>query len=175
LGSLRNVLLRAEGGTGRLTAVAFGAGLVGVGLQTAIQAPQSALAMASDGTLDPQLAAMMSNLGYMLSVIAYVPVGIMLTAVAAVTLRHRALPRWIGWLSAVTAVIYLTLTVGIAIDSGPLALGGWGTYVPYTLMVIWVAATTTAVIRRLSRPASPPVPDGQQELPHHDHIAPAGR
>jgi hypothetical protein len=154
LGCLRAVLLRAEGGTGRLTSVAFGAGLVGFRLQAAIQAPQSALAMASDGTLDPQLAAMVSNLAYALSVIAYVPVAVMLAAVAAVTLRTRALPVWIGWLSALMAATYLILTAGIVVDSGPLALGGWATYVPYTLMVIWLAATTTAVILRLGKPAT---------------------
>jgi hypothetical protein len=159
LGSLRSVLLRAEGGTGRLTGVAFGAGSVGFGLQAAIQAPQSALAMASDGTLDPQLAAMMSDLGFALSVVAYVPVAVMLAAVAAVTLRTRALPVWIGWLSAITAATYLLLSAGIAVESGPLALGGWGTYVPYTLMVIWVASTTTAVILRLGGPATPRVDD----------------
>jgi hypothetical protein len=175
LGSLRSVLARAEGGTGRLSAVAFGAGLVGVGLQAAIQAPQSALAMASDGSLDPHLAAMMSNLGYVLSAIAYVPLAVMLVAVALVTLRTRALPVWIGWLSALTAVTYLILTAGIALDSGPLALGASGTYVPYALTVIWLAATTTAVIRRLGRPSTPRVPDSPRALLHDDHISPAGR
>jgi hypothetical protein len=175
LGSLRAVLLRAEGGTGRLTALMFGAGLVGIGLQAAIQAPQSALAMASDGTLDPQLAAMTSNLGYALSVIAYVPLAVMLAAVAVVTLRTRALPVWIGWLSAVTAATYLILTAGIAIDSGPLALGGWATYVPYTLMVIWVAATTTAVILRLGRPAATRTLASPHAPLHPERLSSAGR
>jgi hypothetical protein len=175
LGSLRSVLARAEGGTGRLSAVAFGAGLVGVGLQAAIQAPQSALAMASDGSLDPQLAAMMSNLGYVLSAIAYVPLAVMLVAVALVTRRARALPVWIGWLSALTAGTYLVLTAGIALDSGPLALGASGTFVPYTLTVIWLAATTTAVIRRLGRPSTPRVRESPRALLHDDHISSTGR
>jgi hypothetical protein len=92
-----------------------------------------------------------------------------------VTLRTRALPVWIGWLSALTAVTYLILTAGIALDSGPLALGASGTYVPYTLTVIWLAATTTAVIRRLGRPSTPRVPESPRALLHDDHISPAGR
>jgi hypothetical protein len=44
--------------------------------------------MASDGTLDPQLAMMMSDLGGAISVVAYVPIAVMLAAVAAVWLRR---------------------------------------------------------------------------------------
>lgn len=55
LGSLRSHLLRAEGGNGHLTAVAYGAGVLGFGLQAAIQAAAKVLAMVSDGTPDPQL------------------------------------------------------------------------------------------------------------------------
>lgn len=40
LGILRSHLLRAEGGNGHLTAVAYGAGVLGFDLQAAIQAPQ---------------------------------------------------------------------------------------------------------------------------------------
>lgn len=42
--------------------------------------------MASAGTLDPQLAIMMSDLGGAISVVGYVPIAVMLAAVAAVWL-----------------------------------------------------------------------------------------
>ena len=151
LGSLRSYLARAEGGNGYLATVAFGAGVLGFGLQAAIQAPQSALAMASDQPLDPQLAAMISDLGSAISVVAYVPVAVMLGAVAVVALHTRALPAWLGWLSAVTAIIYLVESAGIAVDAGPLARGGWGTYIPYTLTVVWLVAVPTAMLNRTRR------------------------
>lgn len=164
LGSLRSFLLRAEGGTGRLSTVAFGAGLVGFGLQAAIQAPQSALAMASDGTLDPQLAAMMSDLGFALSIVAYVPIAVMLAAVAVVSLRTGALPAWLGWLSAGAAVASLVLSAGIAVDRGPLAPGEWGTYVPYLLMVVWLASVSAVMVVRLRKAAGLRIPDSPAEL-----------
>jgi hypothetical protein len=167
LGSLRSFLLRAEGGTGRLSSVAFGAGLVGFGLQAAIQAPKSALAMASDGSLDPQLAAMMADLSSALTVVAYVPVGVMFAAVAVVVLRTGALPAWMGWLSAVTACAHLVMTGSLAVTSGPLARGGWATFVPSTLMIVWLAATTTVMVLRLREPPLPRIPDTAHELLRH--------
>jgi hypothetical protein len=88
--------------------------------------------MASDGRLDPQLAAMMSGLGSAMSVVAYVPMAVMLAAFATVVLRTGALARWLGWLSGLAAVAYLLLSAGIALDHGLLARGAWTTFVPYT-------------------------------------------
>lgn len=159
LGSLRSYLARAEGGDGHLATVAFGAGVLGFGLQAAIQAPQSTLAMASDQPLDAQLAAMISDLGGAISVVAYVPVAVMLGAVAVVALHTRALPAWLAWLSAVTAITYLVASAGIAVDAGPLARGGWASYIPYTwasyipytLTVVWLVAVPTVIVNRTRR------------------------
>lgn len=52
-GSLRSFLLRAEGGTGRLTGVAFGAGVCWAVLQMVFQSIQLALALGAQGELDP--------------------------------------------------------------------------------------------------------------------------
>lgn len=167
LGSLRGFLLRAEGGTGRLSTVAFGAGLVGIGINMLVQAPQSALAMASNRQVEPGLAGMISDLGYALSTIAYVPVAVMLIAVAVVSFRHKAFPAWLGWLSVVGATVHLVASLGIVADGGPLVPGGWLTYVVYPVYVVWLASTTTAMIRRIGKPApgrTMLVPDTPEEL-----------
>jgi hypothetical protein len=91
--------------------------------------------------------------------VAYVPVAVLLGAVAVVALHTRALPAWLGWLSAVTAVAYLVASVGIAVDTGPLARGGWGTYIPYTLTVVWLVAVPIVILARThSRAATPNEP-----------------
>jgi hypothetical protein len=95
-GSLRSFLLRAEGEEGRLSTVAFGASVIWAGLQMVFQSAQVALAMGSSGEVEPALAALISDLTYALSVIAYVPMAIMLTAVAVVSLRTGAFPVWLG-------------------------------------------------------------------------------
>jgi hypothetical protein len=153
-GSLRSFLLRAEGETGRLSSVAFGAGVVWAGLQMVFQGVQVALAMGSDGEVDPALAGMLGDLAYALSVIAYVPMAVLLAAVALVSLRTRAFPAWLGWLSAVAAATNLCLSLGIVVDSGPLVPGGGLTYVLYALTAVWLVVVTTVMVVRLGRPTS---------------------
>jgi hypothetical protein len=148
-GILRGVLARAEGEPARLSTIAFGAGVIWAGLQMVFQGAQVALAMGASGDIEPALAGMISDLTYALSVIAYVPMAVLLAAVAVVALRTGAFPRWLGWLSAVTAATNLCMVFGIVVDSGPLVPGASLTYVLYLLMVVWlVAATTVMVVRR---------------------------
>jgi hypothetical protein len=163
-GSLRSFLLRAEGETGRLSTVAFGAGVIWAGIQMVFQGVQVALAMGAGGDLEPSLAGMMGDLTYALSVIAYVPMAVMLAAVAAVSLRTRAFPAWLGWLSAVAAATNLCMSLGIVVDSGPLVPGGALTYVLYLLTAVWLVAATTVMFVRLGKPASAmAIPEGQED------------
>jgi hypothetical protein len=152
-GSLRSFLFRAEGNTGTLSTISFGAGVIWSGLQMVLQSAQVALAMGASGDIEPSLAGMISDLTYALSVIAYVPMSVMLAAVAAVAFRSRAFPVWLGWLSAITATINLLLSLGILANSGPLVPGGILTYVVYLLSAIWLFATTTVMFMRLGKPA----------------------
>jgi hypothetical protein len=153
-GSLRSFLLRAESETGRLSTVAFGAGVIWAGLQMMLQSVQVALAMGVGGDVAPGLAGMLGDLTYALSVIAYVPMAVTLAAVAVVTLRTGVFPAWLGWLSILVAAANLVMSLGIVADSGPLVPGGALTYVLYALMPIWLAAVTTVMVVRLAKPAS---------------------
>ena len=153
-GSLRSFLLRAEGETARLASVAFGAGVIWAGLQLVLQSVQVALAMSVGGEVTPALAGILGDLTYALSVIAYVPMAVMLTAVATVSLRAGVFPAWLGWLSALVAAGNLVMSLGIVVDSGPLVPGGALTYVLYALMPIWLVAVTTVMVVRLGKPAS---------------------
>jgi hypothetical protein len=152
LSSLRSLLLRAEGGTGRVSTVAFGAGIVGVGLSAAMQAPQVALALASGEAVDPALAGMFSALMYALSTIAFVPTAMLLAAVAAVSFRSGAFPAWLAWLSALGAVAHLVASLGLVAEGGPLTPGGWVTYVVYALLALWLLGTTVVMVARAGRP-----------------------
>ncbi len=153
-GSLRSFLLRAEGETARLASVAFGAGVIWVGLQLVLQSVQVALAMGVGGDITPALAGILGDLAYVLSVIAYVPMAVMLAAVATVSLRAGVFPAWLGWLSALVAAANLVMSLGIVVDSGLLVPGGALTYVLYALMPIWLVAVTTVMVVRLGKQAS---------------------
>ncbi len=76
--------------------MAFGAGVTWAAIQMVFQSAQVALAMVPRGDVAPALARMISDLTYALSVIAYIPITVMLAAVAVVSLRPRAFPAWLA-------------------------------------------------------------------------------
>jgi len=152
-GSLRSVLMRAEGGSGTLSTVAFGAGIVSAGLQMIQQCFQAALAVAAPGTLDRGVVALFGGVMWALSVIAYVPMGVMLAAVAAVSFAHRAFSRWLAWFSAAASVAHFVMTLGLLVKSGPLVPGQAATYALYAIALMWLIATTTAMV--FGRPRTP--------------------
>lgn len=151
-GSLRSFLLRAEGETGRLASVAFGAGGIWAAIQMVFQGAQVTLAMGARDEVTPALAALVSDLAYALSVIAYVPMAVLLAAVAVVALRTRALPVWLGWLSAGMSAANLVMSLGLVVGSGPLVPGGPLSYLLYALMPVWLLAVTTVMVMRIGRP-----------------------
>ena len=154
----------APTGSGRLASIAFGAGVVGIGIQALIQAPQSALAMASSTPVEPSLAVVMANMGYAFNVIAYVPLAVMLTAVALISLRTAAFPNWIAWLSGFGAISLFVMSAGIAVDSGPLAAGALLTFIPYLAIAVWLLGTSIVMFKRAGRHSEVTIPDTPGEL-----------
>jgi hypothetical protein len=152
-GSLRSFLLRAEGESGSVSNVAFGAGVIWAGLQLVLQSAQVALAMAA-GNAVPALVGMFGDLAYVLSVVAYVPMAVMLAAVTVVSLRTGAFPAWLAWLSAAGAATNLVMSLGIVADGGLLVPGGALTYVLYLLTAVWLVAATTVMVTRLGKTTS---------------------
>jgi hypothetical protein len=152
--SLRGVLLQAEGGTGTLSTVAFGAGIVSAGLQMIQQCFQAALAVAP-GTLERGVVALFGGVMWALSVIAYVPMGVMLAAVAAVSFAYRAFPRWLAWFSAAASVAHFVMTLGLLVKSGPLVPGQAPTYALYVIVLLWLIATTTVMMFGVPRTRQP--------------------
>ena len=150
-GTLRSVLMRAEGGTGTLSTIAFGAGIVSASLQLILQCFQVALAVAASGALEGGVVALYSSLGWALSVIAYVPMGVMLAAVAAVSLAHHAFPRWLAWFSLTASLAHFVMTLGLVVKSGPLVPGLATTYALYAIALLWLIATTTVMVFGLNR------------------------
>ncbi|HYF76426.1 MAG TPA: hypothetical protein VD973_04815 [Symbiobacteriaceae bacterium] len=146
-GSLRGYLQRADG---PLSTVAYGAGIIWAGLQMVFQSGQVALALGAAPGVDPAVIGLFTDLTYALSVIAYVPLAVMLAAVAVTALSTGAFPAWLGWLSAVAAAGNLAMSFGIITESGPLVPGGPLTYVLYLLMALWPAAVTTVMVMRLN-------------------------
>lgn len=112
-GSLRAALRTAEGGTGRLTAIAYGSGLLAaVGLLMSV-APTAQGAFQEDD-LAPETAQALVFVGdsfFGVTEFALVP---MFVAVGLLTLRTRVLPVWLGWVGFAIALLLLIIPIGWA-------------------------------------------------------------
>ena len=154
IGSLRSFLSSAPSrGAAGCPAWPSAPASSGPGCSWSCRAARSALAMGANAELPAALAGMMGDLTYALSVIAYVPMGIMLAAVAVASWRFKAFPAWLAWLSAVGAAANLLMSAGIVAHGGPLVPGGVLTYALYLLQAVWQVAVPTVMLVRAKRGA----------------------
>jgi hypothetical protein len=151
LGSLRSYLLAREAGTGRVTMIAFTAGMISYGLTIAGQAPQITLTLPAQASVDPALAVLLTDLGYVMLLVANIPLAVMFTAIAVVSLRNAAFPTWLGWIAAVAAVAAVVLPFAVVDPTGPLAPQGWMSYLLYLAPIVWLIPATTVMITRIGR------------------------
>ena len=111
LGSLRARLWRAEGGLGRLTAIAYGSGLLAA-LCLLFQAAPIVQGAIDEDDLGPgaaQSLQLISNAFFGGTEITLIP---MFVAVGLLTLRTRVFPAWLGWVSFVIALILVIIPIG---------------------------------------------------------------
>jgi len=102
LGSLWACLRNAEGAGGWLSATAFGAGVAEFAVKLGSGAPLLAT-MANKG-MDPEIARALIAINDASFLLTFLPLAVMLSATAVVAIRWGALPRWLGWMAAVTAL-----------------------------------------------------------------------
>jgi hypothetical protein len=114
LGSLRVRLMTAEGQTARVTAIAFAGGVVTAALLTGLPGTIAAAAI-NKHDIDAPTASAMVNLGDAFFLGAEYLLPVLVVAVAVVSIRHGAFPKWIAWLSVVMAIGLLIPWIGWAV------------------------------------------------------------
>jgi hypothetical protein len=134
LGTLRDMLVRAEGGPGTLSSLVFGPGLVFAGLYVAgismFTAPAT-LADESEYKLDPNTAEMFNDAGYLLLVGGVMVAAIMVLSASTAALRTGVLPAWLGWIGLLVAVAMLFAVTFLPI----LVFVGWVLVVSLVMLV----------------------------------------
>jgi hypothetical protein len=147
LGSLYSSLRRAEGGTGWLSSLVLGGGLV----LTAVHSVETIMSYALDWHVAQQAnSATVTALEDISSTVAYyyaVPLALMLFAASTVAYGTRVLPRWIAWVGFVAGAVWLIGAIGV-IDpqNGPLTAVGFGGGL-VLFFLIWLPATSIALMR----------------------------
>jgi hypothetical protein len=113
VGVLRLRLFTAEGPTGLLTAIAFGAGLaVGIFLLALPGAEMSAAINSDD--LDPSSALALSTVSDLFFIGAELSAALLLVSTGLLILRYGPMPRWFAWVSFVLALWLLIPPIGWA-------------------------------------------------------------
>ncbi len=147
LGTLRERLLEAEGQPGRLTAVAFGAGVASLPLWAISMLLANAVSLtaseSSSFTLDPSTFRLLSVASYATWVAALFVSSVLVWATSAVALRTSVLPRWYA-------------LAGIFV--GAVQLFGLF-FFPFFALWLWIALTSVLLVtRRGLAPATLPQP-----------------
>jgi hypothetical protein len=156
LGSLRSALAAAEGGTARLSSIAFASGAVAVAaLIVGIGAAEVAAFRPDD--VDPGTTRAFNDLFAVIGAPAAAALTAMLAATAVVGFRHNALPAWAAWLSAIGAVGQLPAYGTAFTTSGAFAADGvLGLLVPVITLVVAVVAISIVLMRSPAPEAAPP-------------------
>jgi hypothetical protein len=148
LGSLYSTLRCAEAGTGWLSTLTLGSGLILVAVHSIETVMSYALGwhVAQQGNM-----ATVTALEDISSTVAYyyaVPLALMLVTASTVMYATRVLPRWIAWLGFAAGAAWLIGSIGVLDpQNGPLtAIGFGGGLVLYFL--VWMPATSIALMRR---------------------------
>ena len=137
LGYLYSVLRRAEGEGGWLSATAFGAGLVDLTIKLGSIAPSFA---AQEG-IAPQLHDALHKMNSVAFIVAMLPIGVLMAAVAIVVLKTRVLPLWLGLLAAITAPACWVNGMFLDAEFGP----------AFLLFLLWVVLASIVLTLRAGK------------------------
>jgi hypothetical protein len=149
LTALRERLLAAEGGSGRLSALAFGGGIASLPLWAVSMLLAYAASFAANESsafrLDPNTFRVLADTAYYAWVAAVVVSSVVVWATSAVALQTSVLPRWYG-------------RVGIL--AGVIQLFGF-LFFPFFVWWLWIIVTSILLVRR---PSPAPAPVAQPAL-----------
>jgi hypothetical protein len=147
LGALRSALRVAEGGTGRMSAVSFGGGVLLAGILLLMNAITFgiAFAVAAEGIdVDPAAYRLVDSVFFGLTLHLGVAAAIMIAPASIIARISGVFPAWLRWLGVITSVLafFSALLFGL----------------PLVLVLIWIAAASWTLARGPSREA-PPAPN----------------
>ena len=142
---LRGRLARAEGRPGPLTALAFGAGLVALGLWIVADVFFAAVAFAIDFTendlytLEANTFRLLDNMGYALWFSGTTIASLVVIGTSILSVKTGFLPKWLGWLGFVVAATMLVAFF----------------FIPFLIWLGWVLVVSVVLIWKPSATAPP--------------------
>ena len=153
LGSFRSYLRAAEGGEGRLSAAAFGGGVVATTLVLAGLCALNSIAfkLAGQGA-DPNLTRAMFDFSGALFAMTGAGFAVFFGAASCSAARSGALPPALYWLGSLVAILNLVGLIALFAKSGFFAGGGAFTFIVPAVSFLWVLAVSVVIFQRSGVP-----------------------
>ena len=172
LAYVRAHLLRTEKAPGTLSGLAFAVGVLAAGMNILGQAAQLTLTLPSQSRIPPEVAAAVADLCLVTLNLANLPAGVMFLAIAVLSLRLQAFPRWLGWIAAAAATSSFVSTLSLIPAEGPLSPLGAATTALRLVPLLWYIPAAVVMIRyetgrrrhRTLPGATPIAPPGRDSL-----------
>ena len=146
LGSLRDILARAEGAQGRLSMVVHGGGVATATL-VLLWPAANILGALYASELTPSGAKLLFLLGNAFAYPVTITAAVFLAATGIVALRTEALPRWLGWLTLVLALWLLIPPLGAAAGN-PENPAWWTGMAALPAIPLWTTLTALVLVLR---------------------------
>jgi len=140
---LRGVLRSAEGGSGTLSNLGFGAGLVFTALLMAsgpvIAAVAGAVEFRDAPVTDPDFVRVLPQMGYGMLLLGggFTAIVLVLTT-SVISLQTSVFPQWLAWLGVVAAIVLLFAVI----------------FLPMVALLVWVLAVSIVLLMRRDETAT---------------------
>jgi hypothetical protein len=156
LGSLRSALRTAEGGTGRVTSIAFGGGLVSAAALFVLITLIGGAALRPQETT-PEVTSAINDLAVVSGAPAAAGLAALFAATAEIAIRRRAFPTWVGLVVALAALAQPFAIGTMLTDSGAFSGDGvLGLLLPVAAFGVAILAVSGSLVQRAGRPGPAP-------------------
>jgi hypothetical protein len=152
--SIRSYLRSAEGGTGRLSAIVFAAGILTIAVSTAAEVMRLLLVLRLPEAGNPVTAQLLFDGTTVFYAMSWFPAVAMAAAIGVITMRHGAFPAWFGYVSYAGAIVFLLAGYGISATTGAFASDGAVAMLAFAASTIWYIALLVLLVQRVGKTAA---------------------
>jgi len=152
LGSLRSHLRKAEGDTGRLSAVVFGGGIAGGVVFSIGVAISSALAFGIAQNAPAELTDAFSDLATHLYNGAAFAFFVLVLATTLISGRTKVFPAWLGWFGWLVALLTLAASLTVVYDTGLFSTGEIVSILSFFGFFLWFLALSIVTMQQVGKP-----------------------
>lgn len=146
IGSVRAGIRGAEGGAGRVSALASGGAIVGVAF-VLLANIFTAAATLHPGIVLPGITHTLVDLSALSIGIGASAFAVFFIGVAVATLYDGGLPKWVGWLAFLAGLLAAAGLVTVFSDDGIFAAdGALGYWARYGVFVVWTLCTSAYLV-----------------------------